>query len=66
MKKWLAGRRFYSSEEEIAETNAYFAELCQTYYSGGIIKLEQCWMKCISLKGDYVEKLKKGLSQKIK
>jgi histone-lysine N-methyltransferase SETMAR len=56
MKKWLAGRRFYSNEEVNAEMNAYFAELCQSYYSEGMNKLEQCWTKCISLKGDYVEK----------
>ena len=55
-KKWLAGRRFYSNEEVIAETNAYFAELCQSYYSEGINKLEQRWTKWVSLKGDYVEK----------
>jgi len=41
MKKWLAGRRFYSNEEVTAETNAYFAELCQSSYSEGINKLEQ-------------------------
>jgi len=40
MKKWLAGR-FYLNEEVIAETNAYFAELDQFYYSEGINKLEQ-------------------------
>jgi hypothetical protein len=56
MKKWLAGRRFYSNKEVIVETNAYFAELDQSYYSEGINKLEQHWTKCISLKGDYVEK----------
>jgi hypothetical protein len=56
MKKWLTGRRFYSNEEVIAEMNAYFAELCQSYYSEGNNKLERCWTKRISLKGDYVEK----------
>jgi transposase len=55
MKKWLA-RRSDSNEEVIVETNAYFAELCQSYYSEGINKLEQRWTKCISLKGDYAEK----------
>jgi len=41
MKKWLAGRRFYSNEV-IAETNlAYFAELDQSYYSEGLDKLEE-------------------------
>jgi len=56
MKKWLAGRRFYSNEEVIAEMNVYFGELDQSYYSEGINKLEQRWTKCISLNGDYVEK----------
>jgi histone-lysine N-methyltransferase SETMAR len=56
MKKWQAGRRFYSNREVIVKTNAYFAELDQFYHSEGINKLEQCWTKCISLKGDYVEK----------
>jgi len=56
MKKWLAGRRFYSKEKVIAETNAYFAELRQSCYLEGINKLEQRWTKRISLKGDYVEK----------
>jgi hypothetical protein len=56
MKKWLAGRRFYSNEEVTAETNACFAELCQSYYSEGINKLEKHWTNCVSLKGDCVEK----------
>jgi transposase len=54
MKKWLARRRFYSNKEVIVERNAYFAELCQSYYSKGINKLEKHWTKHISLKGDYV------------
>ena len=59
MKKcWLAERRFYLNEEEIAETNAYFSELDKSYYSERINKLEQRWTKCMSLKGDYVEKWK--------
>jgi hypothetical protein len=56
MKKWLAGRRFYSNEEMIVEMNAYFAELCQSYYLERNNKLEQRWTKRIILKGDYVEK----------
>uniref|UniRef100_A0A0K2SWW6 Histonelysine Nmethyltransferase SETMARlike [Hydra vulgaris] n=1 Tax=Lepeophtheirus salmonis TaxID=72036 RepID=A0A0K2SWW6_LEPSM len=56
LKKWLGGKRFYSNEEVIAETNGYFSDLGKSYYSEGISKLEQRWTKCISLKGDYVEK----------
>jgi len=40
MKKQLAGRRFYSNEV-IAETNAYFAEMDQSYYSEGINKVHR-------------------------
>jgi histone-lysine N-methyltransferase SETMAR len=62
MKKWLAGRRFYSNEEMITIMNAYFAELCQSYSSEGINKLEQRWTKRIgltkrtNLKGDNAQK----------
>jgi len=56
LKKWLAGKRFYSNEEVIAETSGYFSDLDKSYYSERINKLEQRWTKCISLKGDYVKK----------
>ena len=56
MKKWLGGKRFTSNEEVIAETEAYFAEFDNEYFSEGLKKLEYRWTKCIELKGDYVEK----------
>ncbi|CAK9816389.1 Mariner Mos1 transposase [Anthophora quadrimaculata] len=56
MKKWLAGKKFLSNEEVIAETNYYFADLDKSYYMEGIAKLEHRWTKCIELEGDYVEK----------
>jgi hypothetical protein len=62
MKKLLAGRRFYSNKEVIAESNACFAELFQSYYSEVINKLEKCWTNRISLKVDYV-KNKKSVSK---
>ncbi|KYN07184.1 ATP-binding cassette sub-family A member 3 [Cyphomyrmex costatus] len=37
---------------------AYFEELDKSYYSNGLKKLENHWIKCIELKGDYVEKEK--------
>lgn len=58
LKKWLAERRDYSKKEVLAKTNANFAELGKSLYSEGISRLEQLWMKCMSLKGDHVEKLK--------
>ena len=56
MKKSLAGQKFESNEEVIAATEAYFADLEKTYFSDGLKKLEHRWVKCIELKGDYVEK----------
>ncbi|CAK9833005.1 Mariner Mos1 transposase [Anthophora retusa] len=56
MKKRLAGKKFLSNEEVIAETNYYFADLDKSYYMEGIAKLEHRWTKCIELEGDYVEK----------
>ena len=40
----------------IAATEAYFSDLQNTYFSDGLKKLEHRWVKCIELKGDYVEK----------
>ena len=56
LKKSLAGQKFQSNEEVIAATEAYFADLEKTYFSEGLKKLEHRWVKCIELKGDYVEK----------
>jgi len=52
----LAGQKFASSEEVVAATEAYFADLEKTYFSDGFKKLDHRWVKCIELKGDYVEK----------
>lgn len=56
LKRWLTGKRFYSNEELIAETEAYFGELPKDYFLDGIKKLENRWTRCIDLKGMYVEK----------
>jgi len=56
LKKSLTGQKFASNEEVVAATEAYFADLEKTYFSDGLKKLEHRWVKCIDLKGDYVEK----------
>ena len=56
LKKWLGGKRFYSNDEIISQTNTYFEELEKSYFLEGIPKLEKRWTKCIELKGDYIEK----------
>jgi len=56
LKKWFGGKRFITREQLIAETGAYFKGLDKSYYSDSLKKLENRWIKCIKLKGDYVEK----------
>ncbi|KAG5306987.1 SETMR methyltransferase, partial [Acromyrmex insinuator] len=56
LKKWFGGKRFTTREQFIAETEAYFEGENKSYYSDGLKKLENRWIKCIELKGDYVEK----------
>jgi len=54
-KQSLAGQKFSSNEEVVAATEAYFADLEKTYFSDELKKYEHRWVKCIELKGDYVE-----------
>jgi len=56
LKKWFRGKRFTTREPLIAETEAYFEELDKSYYSDSLKKFKNRWIKCIELKGDYVEK----------
>jgi histone-lysine N-methyltransferase SETMAR len=56
LKLFLAGQRFSSNQEAIAAVEEYFADLTKNHYGDGIMALEHRWNKCISLKGDYVEK----------
>jgi len=56
LKLFLAGQHFSSNQEAIAAVEGYFADLTKNHYRDGIMALEHRWNKCISLKGDYVEK----------
>jgi histone-lysine N-methyltransferase SETMAR len=56
LKLFLAGQRFSSNQEATAAVEGYFADLTKNHYRDRIMALEHCWNKCISLKGDYVEK----------
>jgi len=55
LKKSLARQKFESSKV-IVTTETYFEDLKKTYFSDGLKKLEHRWVKCIELKGDYIEK----------
>jgi histone-lysine N-methyltransferase SETMAR len=56
LKLFLAGQRFSSNQEGIAAVGVYFANLTKNHYKGRIMALEHRWNKCISPRGDYVEK----------
>jgi hypothetical protein len=55
-KLFLAGQRFSSNQEAIADAEGYFADLTKNHYRDGIMALQHRWNKYISLKEDYVEK----------
>jgi len=56
LKLFLAGQHFSSNQEAIAAVEGYFADRTKNHYRDKIMVLEYRWNKCISLKGDYVEK----------
>jgi len=56
LRLFLAGERFSSNPEAIAAVEGCFADLTKNHYRDEIMALEHRWDKCISLKGDYVEK----------
>jgi histone-lysine N-methyltransferase SETMAR len=58
LKLFLAGQCFSSNQEATAAVEGYFADLTKNHYRDGIMALEHRWNKCISRKGDYVEKIK--------
>ena len=55
LKKMLQGKRFYSNEEVITETNAYFEAKDKSFYKKGIGMLEKRWTDCLAFEGDYVD-----------
>ena len=52
LKRMLAGKKFKSNDEVIAETEAYFDEKEKSYYKSGIEKLENRYTRCIALTGE--------------
>jgi hypothetical protein len=50
------GWGFSLNHKAIAAVEGYFADLTKNHYRDGIMALELCWNKCISVKCDYIEK----------
>ena len=54
-QKMLQGKRFYSYEEVITETNTYFEAKDKSHYYKGIEMLEKSWTDIFGFEGDYVD-----------
>jgi len=56
MKKFLRGKRFSSDKEVKEAVMTWFEEQSKDFFSRVIKSLQQKWLKCIELLGDYIEK----------
>ena len=56
LKVFLAGQKFANDNEVKARVDTYFEELPETHFRTETNALETRWMKCVELRGDYVEK----------
>ena len=55
-KKFLWGKRFSSDEEVKEAVTTCFEEQSKYFFFREIKSLQQKWVKCIELLGDYIEK----------
>ena len=55
LRKMLQGKRFYSNEEVITKTNAYFEVKDKSFCKKGIEMLEKRWTDCVAFEGYYVD-----------
>ena len=51
----LAGKKFRTNEEVMAETEAYFEAKYKSFYKSGIEMLERRWNDCVARDGDYAD-----------
>jgi len=58
LKDSFCGPTFESDKDAIHATNDWFEQLDELYFMYGIKALAHCLEKCVTLRGDYVEKLK--------
>jgi [histone H3]-lysine36 N-dimethyltransferase SETMAR len=55
LKRMLAGKKFSTNQEVIAETEAYFEAISKSYFKNGIEKLFNRYNHCIALERNYIE-----------
>ena len=56
LKAHLRGQRFQDDEHIKGNVEQWFDTQPETFFSSGIVALEQRWTKCIQVLGNYIEK----------
>lgn len=56
LKAQLRGRKFETDDDVIGAVEAFLGSCDKNWFRTGLMMLEKRWMKCIEVKGDYVEK----------
>ena len=56
LKEFMKGRKFSDDDDVTCTASDWPEDQDQEFFYNGIKALENCWTKCISVEGDYVEK----------
>ena len=64
LKKDIHGLHFQSDEEVVMAVEEWVNGKDPDFFSSGLTALEHCWSKCITLKGNYIEKEEVDLNLK--
>ena len=64
LKKDIRGLHFRSDEEVVAAVEEWVNGKDPDFFSSGLMALEHCWSKCITLEGNYIEKEEVDLNRK--
>ena len=64
LKKDIRGLHFRSDEEVVTAFKEWVNGKDPDFFSSGLMALEHCWFKCITLEGNYIETEEVDLNQK--
>ena len=64
LKKDIHGLHFQSDEEVVTAVEEWVNGKDPDFFSSGLMALEHCWSKCITLEGNYIEKEEVDFNQK--
>ena len=64
LKKDIRGLHFRSDEEVATAVEEWVNGKDPDFFSSGLMALEHCWSKCITLEGNYIKKEQVDLNRK--